>query len=251
MDFGEWELTEDELRAAFRRKGAANRLAFAVLRKYADSRGDLPKSVNHVPREAVDRIGAQLRIAPAKFYRRDWDRESIESYRWSIESERKTTPAQRRAEQAVGKRRLVTLVAGVLLLVLGGGTFFLALEADPPSPYQLSFGESGGSCEQGGELHIAVSDGAMLDCAPSAAGSGGGAPEPWTAGEASQIGSAAKGLGAGGLTAEERDMLQRSADKIAAGHGYRVNGTSPLYWLAFACAGAGALLLFVRTVRGG
>ncbi|MBN6041185.1 hypothetical protein [Amycolatopsis sp. 195334CR] len=42
MDFGEWELSEDELRAAFRRKGAASRLAFAVLRKYADSRGARP-----------------------------------------------------------------------------------------------------------------------------------------------------------------------------------------------------------------
>jgi hypothetical protein len=78
-----WTLVEDDWRLVSNKTGAT-RLGFAVLLKFFELEGRFPRHAAELPRQAVDYLAQQLRVAPDLLASYAWSGRTIEYHRAQI-----------------------------------------------------------------------------------------------------------------------------------------------------------------------
>jgi hypothetical protein len=61
-----WTLVDDNWRLVGNKTGAT-RLGFGLILKYFELKGRFPRHAGEIPRQAVDYVAGQVKVAPAEF----------------------------------------------------------------------------------------------------------------------------------------------------------------------------------------
>jgi Domain of unknown function (DUF4158) len=78
-----WTLVEDDWRLVSSKAGAT-RLGFSLLLKFFELEGRFPRHAGKIPRQAVDYMAVQVKVAPGEFAGYGWSGRSIERHRGQI-----------------------------------------------------------------------------------------------------------------------------------------------------------------------